>query len=109
LDSNQVVLTHTLESFRYAFQFCSLASAQLKSVFDVYVHDLEIRWNQYFTVRICQIFVQYCKTILFVSRHRSLGKFVGLALTIQETCFQQYRENDKLRNLSARFRRSPSS
>jgi hypothetical protein len=100
MGDGRVVLIQTFESIRYAFLFCSLASAQLKSMFESYIHDLDLRWNQYFTVRICQIFVQYCKTVLFIYTHRALAKFVvGLASIIQDRCFQQYRANDELRDI----------
>ncbi|OHT05526.1 hypothetical protein TRFO_26738 [Tritrichomonas foetus] len=53
---------------KYMYQFCNLTEHELRNLCQI-IKDFDLRWNQPLTIRCCQIFVQYCKTILFIKTH----------------------------------------
>lgn len=67
-----------VQSIKYMYQFCLLSRHELKNLCEK-VKDFDLRWNQYFTIRCCQVFVQYCKTILFIKAHQIIKYIIVIA------------------------------
>ena len=80
-----------VQALKYMYQFCFLTKHELKNLCEK-VKDFDLRWNQYITVRCCQLFVQYCKTILFIKAH-SISKYI---IVIAAYTPKDFQINDKV-------------
>ena len=69
----------SMDMLRYAVQYCILTESQLNLMLNM-IKDLDIRWNLHMTKRICELFVQYCKTVVFFKKHPILKYIAGTAV-----------------------------
>lgn len=76
------------QALKYMYQFCFLTKHELKNLCER-VKDFDLRWNQYITIRCCQLYVQYCKTILFIKAH-PISKYIILVSSYFPKEFQIY-------------------
>ncbi|KAH0792790.1 hypothetical protein GPJ56_003268 [Histomonas meleagridis] len=93
LKSIQNDLVVPMQLIKYAYQFCTFTEHQLKLMLS-YVKDLDMRWNQYLTVRCCQIFVQFCKTVVFIKAHPII-KYITATINTQTNVkqFEQFKSD----------------
>lgn len=92
LKSIQEDLVIPMQHIKYAFQFCQFTEYQLKMMLS-YVKDLDMRWNQYLTIRCCQIFVMYCKTVLFIKMHPIMKYISATVNQYKSKCFEQFNQD----------------
>lgn len=92
LKSIQSDLVTPMQLIKYAYQFCSLTEYQLKMMLS-YIKDLDMRWNQYLTIRCCQIFVMFCKTVVFIKMHPIVKYITATVNQLNISIFEQFKQD----------------